>query len=67
MALSLTPDHSLVKLAKAMEKYFGSKANYNFCVSQAMREDLECRWGIKLVYFIHNLLIKITKLNIVFV
>ena len=51
MALSLKDDHLLVKLAKVIETYFGLKANYNFCVSRAMKEDLQLKWGIKLVLF----------------
>lgn len=47
MALSLKDDHLLVKLAKVIETYFGLKANYNFCVSRAMKEDLQLKWGIK--------------------
>ncbi|XP_068966673.1 chitobiosyldiphosphodolichol beta-mannosyltransferase [Bombus flavifrons] len=47
MALTLKDDHLLVKFAKAIETYFGSKAHYNFCVSQAMKEDLQLKWGIK--------------------
>lgn len=50
MALTLKDDHLLVKFAKAIETYFGSKAHYNFCVSQAMKEDLQLKWGIKLVF-----------------
>lgn len=46
MALSLKDDHPLVRLAKAIETYFGAKAHRNFCVSQAMKEDLQLKWGI---------------------
>ncbi|XP_053998095.1 chitobiosyldiphosphodolichol beta-mannosyltransferase [Hylaeus anthracinus] len=47
MALSLRNDHLLVKVAKIIETYFGSKAQSNFCVSKAFKEDLEEKWGIK--------------------
>ncbi|XP_076169096.1 chitobiosyldiphosphodolichol beta-mannosyltransferase isoform X3 [Ptiloglossa arizonensis] len=47
MALSLKNDHLLVKLAKVIEIYFGSKAQSNFCVSRAFKEDLEVKWQIK--------------------
>lgn len=46
MALNLKNDHLLVRFAKAIEMYFGSKANYNFCVSQAMKKDLQLKWKI---------------------
>ncbi|PBC25382.1 Chitobiosyldiphosphodolichol beta-mannosyltransferase [Apis cerana cerana] len=46
MALNLKDDHLLVRFAKAIEMYFGSKANYNFCVSQTMKEDLQLKWKI---------------------
>lgn len=46
MALNLKDDHLLVRFAKAIEIYFGSKANYNFCVSQTMKEDLQLKWKI---------------------
>ncbi|XP_031845619.1 chitobiosyldiphosphodolichol beta-mannosyltransferase [Nomia melanderi] len=47
MALSLRNDHLLVKFAKAIEMFFGSKAQSNFCVSRALKEDLQLKWGIK--------------------
>ncbi|XP_076750253.1 chitobiosyldiphosphodolichol beta-mannosyltransferase [Xylocopa sonorina] len=49
MALSLKDNHPLVKCAKVIETYFGSKAHHNFCVSQAMKEDLQMKWRIKAV------------------
>ncbi|XP_076243537.1 chitobiosyldiphosphodolichol beta-mannosyltransferase isoform X2 [Calliopsis andreniformis] len=47
MALNLTKDHLLVKFAKWIEVFFGSKAQSNFCVSKAMKEDLQNKWKIK--------------------
>ncbi|KAI4494889.1 hypothetical protein M0804_001090 [Polistes exclamans] len=47
MALSLNKDHTVVKIAKFIETYFGRKACYNFCVTQAMKEDLQKQWGIE--------------------
>ncbi|KAH0951382.1 hypothetical protein HN011_007141 [Eciton burchellii] len=41
MALSLGNNHILVKLAKAIEIIFGRRATYNFCVTKAMKNDLE--------------------------
>lgn len=49
MALNLGKDHSLVKFARIIERTFGRKANTNFCVSNAMKEDLETKWTIQLV------------------
>lgn len=46
MALNLKDDHLLVRFARAIEMYFGSKANHNFCVSQTMKEDLQLKWKI---------------------
>lgn len=51
MALSLGKAHILVRLAEIIETTFGRKANNNFCVTKAMKEDLEKRWNIKLVIF----------------
>lgn len=51
MALSLRNNHILVKLAKTIEITFGRRANNNFCVSNAMKEDLEKKWAIQLVIF----------------
>lgn len=47
MALSLGNDHILVNLTKYIEKIFGRRANNNFCVTKAMKEDLEKTWGIQ--------------------
>lgn len=54
MALSLGNDHILVNLTKYIEKIFGRRANNNFCVTKAMKEDLEKTWGIQLVMFIKS-------------
>ncbi|KYM94828.1 Chitobiosyldiphosphodolichol beta-mannosyltransferase [Cyphomyrmex costatus] len=47
MALSLGESHILVRLAKNIETMFGCRANHNFCVSKAMKEDLESKWTIQ--------------------
>lgn len=49
MALSLGKNHTLVKLARFIEMTFGRRAGLNFCVSNAMRQDLKEKSGIKLV------------------
>jgi len=41
MALSLGNNHIVVKLAKAIEIIFGRRATNNFCVTKAMKDDLE--------------------------
>lgn len=40
LALSLGTEHTLVKLSKRFEFYFGKKADGNLCVTKAMKEDL---------------------------
>lgn len=47
MALNLSHTHILVKFAKFIESYFGKKANYNFCVTKSMKNDLKIKWGIE--------------------
>lgn len=54
MALSLGNDHILVNLARRIETIFGRRAKNNFCVTKAMKEDLEKTWGIQLVIFIKS-------------
>jgi len=53
MALSLGKNHVLVRLARFIETTFGCRAKNNFCVTKAMKDDLEKKWAIQLV---HNLL-----------
>ncbi|KAK2579206.1 hypothetical protein KPH14_008178 [Odynerus spinipes] len=47
MALSLTKEHTLVKVAKFIETFYGTKAQCNFCVTKAMKEDLRKEWHIE--------------------
>lgn len=47
MALNLTKGHTLVKVAKFIEKFFGTKAQNNFCVTKAMKENLYNQWHIE--------------------
>lgn len=49
MALNLGRNNILVKMAKNIETFFGRAAKNNFCVTRAMKEDLDNRWGIQLV------------------
>ena len=46
MALSLGPDHGLVKLSKKIEGYFGSRVRKSFCVSKKMKLDLLEKFGV---------------------
>ncbi|KAM4631531.1 chitobiosyldiphosphodolichol beta-mannosyltransferase [Discoglossus pictus] len=47
MSLSNGPNHPIVLIAKWYEKIFGRLSDYNFCVTNAMREDLLLNWRIK--------------------
>ncbi|KAL0107188.1 hypothetical protein PUN28_015600 [Cardiocondyla obscurior] len=47
MALNLGKNHVLVRLAKFIETTFGCRAKNNFCVTKAMKEDLENKWAIQ--------------------
>lgn len=49
MALTWRKDHIGIKIAKFLEMYFGTKANYNFCVTKAMKDHLQQQWGIEFV------------------
>lgn len=47
LALSLAHDHKLVKITKQVERFFGKRADANFCVTNAMKNDLMVNWNIK--------------------
>ncbi|XP_014237472.1 chitobiosyldiphosphodolichol beta-mannosyltransferase [Trichogramma pretiosum] len=47
MAISLSNTHPLVRLAKYLEMYYGTKATNHFCVTKAMQEDLSKNYNIK--------------------
>lgn len=51
LALSVGPDHSLVKISKRIEFFFGQRANYNLCVTKGMKEDLQNNYNIKAITF----------------
>ncbi|TRY62632.1 hypothetical protein TCAL_08693 [Tigriopus californicus] len=44
LAMSLAENHPLLKLAKGIERFFGPLADGAFCVTDAMRNDLEQNW-----------------------
>lgn len=46
LGLTLGNNHLLVKTCKWFEGYFGSKADYNICVTKALKNDLFERWKI---------------------
>ena len=47
LGLTLGDNHFLVKTCKWFETYFGSKSDFNFCVTNAMKEDLNNRFSIR--------------------
>uniref|UniRef100_A0A3B4D8Q6 Chitobiosyldiphosphodolichol beta-mannosyltransferase n=1 Tax=Pygocentrus nattereri TaxID=42514 RepID=A0A3B4D8Q6_PYGNA len=47
MALTLGEKHLIVKVAKWYEKFFGRVSDYNLCVTNAMRHDLQKNWNIR--------------------
>ncbi|XP_071948728.1 chitobiosyldiphosphodolichol beta-mannosyltransferase-like [Antedon mediterranea] len=47
LGLSLGSWNPLVRFAKWFEKFFGKKADGHFCVTNAMKEDLQKNWSIK--------------------
>lgn len=47
MALESSQHSRIVKVARFLEKYFGQKSDLNFCVTQAMRQDLADNWDIE--------------------
>ncbi|XP_063790304.1 chitobiosyldiphosphodolichol beta-mannosyltransferase isoform X2 [Pseudophryne corroboree] len=47
MSLTNGSGHPVVRIAKWYEKLFGRLSNYNFCVTNAMKEDLLHNWSIR--------------------
>lgn len=47
MGLSLPAGHPLLRLATAIERFFGASSHYNLCVTYAMKNDLIQNWNIK--------------------
>ncbi|XP_021935036.1 chitobiosyldiphosphodolichol beta-mannosyltransferase isoform X2 [Zootermopsis nevadensis] len=46
LALTLGQNHKLVTVSVWFERFFGRRATANLCVTKAMKEDLEKKWGI---------------------
>ncbi|XP_053550439.1 chitobiosyldiphosphodolichol beta-mannosyltransferase isoform X2 [Bombina bombina] len=49
MSLTNGPGHPIVRIAHWYERFFGRLSDYNFCVTNAMKEDLLRNWRIKAV------------------
>ncbi|KAI6657368.1 hypothetical protein LOD99_116 [Oopsacas minuta] len=49
MGLQLGDTHGIVKLARLYERAFARLINNNFCVTQAMRDDLLLFWGVQAI------------------
>uniref|UniRef100_A0A8D0GDX6 Uncharacterized protein n=1 Tax=Sphenodon punctatus TaxID=8508 RepID=A0A8D0GDX6_SPHPU len=47
MSLTHGESHPIVQIAKWYEKLFGRLSDYNFCVTNAMKEDLQINSNIK--------------------
>lgn len=47
MAMTNSRKGFFVNLTKWMESYFGNMADHNICVTEAMKNDLKEKWGIK--------------------
>ncbi|KAF5305634.1 hypothetical protein FQR65_LT07715 [Abscondita terminalis] len=46
MALSVGPKSILVKITKLVERFVGQRAASSFCVTNALKNDLQANWGI---------------------
>ncbi|XP_040212928.1 chitobiosyldiphosphodolichol beta-mannosyltransferase isoform X2 [Rana temporaria] len=49
MSLTHKPGHPILLIAKWYEKVFGKLSDYNFCVTNAMKDDLMLNWKIKAI------------------
>lgn len=49
MALTLSPDHYLVKITKKCEAFIGRRADHSFCVTEAMKKHLQVSWNVSAV------------------
>uniref|UniRef100_A0A8C5QMC7 Chitobiosyldiphosphodolichol beta-mannosyltransferase n=1 Tax=Leptobrachium leishanense TaxID=445787 RepID=A0A8C5QMC7_9ANUR len=49
MSITNGPTHPVVKIAKWYEHIFGRLSSHNFCVTEAMKNDLLVNWNIKAV------------------
>lgn len=58
MALTIGREHPLVKITMFIESFFGKRADKNFCVTNAMKNDLNSRWSIEYYFVILFLFLK---------
>lgn len=49
MALTLSPDHYLVRITKKCEAFVGSRADHCFCVTDSMKKHLQTSWNVSAV------------------
>lgn len=49
LAINSSRGSLIVRLAHAIEKFFGRRASAHFCVTRAMKDDLKQNWGIEAV------------------
>ncbi|KAI8121864.1 hypothetical protein FF38_11590 [Lucilia cuprina] len=47
-------NNRICRIAKWIEKWFGSKADANFCVTKAMKDDLTNNWGIRNITVLYD-------------
>ncbi|KAG2445600.1 hypothetical protein HXX76_000211 [Chlamydomonas incerta] len=46
LALTQGARHPLVRLARSYEHFWGKRGDGHFCVTQAMQQDLQAKWGV---------------------
>lgn len=46
LSLSVGKENKLVTITEKIESIFGKRGDYNFCVTNAMKKDLQNKWGI---------------------
>jgi len=46
LALNLRPGHLFVRIAEWYERALGKVGDYHFCVTKAMKRELESHWGV---------------------
>lgn len=50
MALNVGKRSKLVSITKKVEQFVGQRASTNFCVTKAMKNDLQAEWGVVYVH-----------------
>ncbi|EDV19433.1 uncharacterized protein TRIADDRAFT_33634 [Trichoplax adhaerens] len=54
LGLTLGKQHILVRLSKWYERFFGRLSDANFCVTNAMRDDLQKNWSINRAFTLYD-------------